>query len=166
MWRFSCSLSGHIGPLPTTTTNTSKSLYSLIWDFLLSQINIWTTTTWSNVWVVLPKPSWYEFLIGFLIWTSASKYLHLTIFSKMCVILSMFLYFVTVSKCPKSPKLTNIVILTFGHLLLQVIISGPPEYSDTYFRPSAAASHNFWTSRFRCCFFFRIFFILFFNGIL
>ena len=35
------------------------SLYSLIWDFLLSQINIWTTTTWSNVWVVLPKPSWY-----------------------------------------------------------------------------------------------------------
>ena len=36
------------------------SLYSLIWDFLLSQINIWTATTWSNVWVVLPKPSWYE----------------------------------------------------------------------------------------------------------
>ena len=25
--------------------------------------------TWSNVWVILPKPSWYEFLIGFLIWT-------------------------------------------------------------------------------------------------
>jgi hypothetical protein len=35
-----------------------ESLYSLIWEFLLSQINIWTTTTWSNVWVVLPKPSW------------------------------------------------------------------------------------------------------------
>ena len=33
------------------------SLYSLICYFLLSQINIWTTTTWSNVWVVLPKPS-------------------------------------------------------------------------------------------------------------
>ena len=27
----------------------------LIWDFLLSQINIWTTTTWSNVWVILLK---------------------------------------------------------------------------------------------------------------
>ena len=38
----------------------AKSLYLLIWDFLLSQINMWTTTTWSNVWVVLPKPSWYE----------------------------------------------------------------------------------------------------------
>jgi hypothetical protein len=50
-----------------------KSLYSLIWDFLLSQINIWTTTTWSNVWVVLPKPPSYEFLIGFLIWTPASS---------------------------------------------------------------------------------------------
>ena len=40
------------------------SLYSLIWDFFLSQINIWTTTTWSDVWVILPKASWYEFLIG------------------------------------------------------------------------------------------------------
>ena len=68
------------------------SLYSLIWYFLLSQINIWTTTTWSNVWVVLPKPPWYEFLIGFLIWTPALKYLHLTTFSNICVILSMFLY--------------------------------------------------------------------------
>ena len=62
------------------------SLYSLIWDFLLSQINMWTTTTWCNVWVVLPKPSWYEFLIGFLIWIPASKYLHLTTFSNICVI--------------------------------------------------------------------------------
>ena len=67
-------------------------VYSLIRDFLLSQIYIWTTTTWSNVWVVLPKPSWYEFLIGFLIWTHVSKYLHLTTFSNICVILSMFLY--------------------------------------------------------------------------
>ena len=57
------------------------SLYSLIWDFILSQINIWTTTTWYNVWVVLPKPSWYEYLLGFLIWTPASKYVHLTTFS-------------------------------------------------------------------------------------
>ena len=70
----------------------NTSLYSYIWDFLLSQINIWTTTTWSNVWVVLPKPFWYEFLIGFLTWTPASKYLHLTTFSNMCVILSTFLY--------------------------------------------------------------------------
>jgi len=69
-----------------------KSLYSLIWDFLLSIIYIWTTTTWSNVWVVLPKPSWYEFLIGFLIWTPSSKYLHLKTFSNIFVILSMFLY--------------------------------------------------------------------------
>ena len=65
---------------------TQLSLYLLIWDFLLSQINIWTTTTWSNVWVVLPKPFWYEFLIGFLIWRPASKYLHLTTFSNICVI--------------------------------------------------------------------------------
>jgi hypothetical protein len=72
--------------------NIDRSLYSLIWDFLLSQINIWTTTTWSNVWVILSKPSWYEFFIGFLIWTPASKYLHLTTFSNNCVISSMFLY--------------------------------------------------------------------------
>ena len=72
--------------------NSHKSLYLLIWDFLLSQIDIRTTTTWSNVWVVLPKSSWYEFLIGFLIWTPASKYLHLTTFSNIYVILSMFLY--------------------------------------------------------------------------
>ena len=71
--------------------NVLSSLCSLIWDFLLFQINIWTTTTWSNVWVVLPKPSWYEFLIEFLIWTPASKYLNLTKFSNICVILSMFL---------------------------------------------------------------------------
>ena len=68
------------------------SLYSLIWDILLSQIFIWTTTTWSNVWVVLPKRSWYEFLIGFLIWPPVSMYLHLTTFSNICVVLSMFLY--------------------------------------------------------------------------
>ena len=54
--------------------NYKISLYSLTWDIHLSQINIWTTTTWSNVWIVLPKPSWYEFLIGFMIWTPASKY--------------------------------------------------------------------------------------------
>ena len=71
----------------------SWSLYLIIWHFLLSQINIWTTTIWSIVWVVLPKPSWYEFLIGFLIWTLTSKYLHLTTLSNICVILSMFLYF-------------------------------------------------------------------------
>ena len=51
----------------------------------MSQINIWTTTTWSNVWVVLPNPSWYEFLIGFLLWTFASKYLHLTTFYNIYV---------------------------------------------------------------------------------
>ena len=34
-----------------------RSLYSLIWDLLSPQINIWTTTTWSNVWVFLPKLS-------------------------------------------------------------------------------------------------------------
>ena len=39
-----------------------QSLYSLIWGFLLFQINMWTIATWSNVWVVLPEPSWYEFL--------------------------------------------------------------------------------------------------------
>ena len=70
----------------------SERLTFEIWDFLLSQINMWTTTTWSNIWVVLPKPSWYEFVIGFFIWTPASKYLHLTTFFSICVILSMFLY--------------------------------------------------------------------------
>ena len=60
------------------------SLYSLIWDFLLSQINKWTTTTWSNVWVILPKPT--------------CDFMHV-------------LVFVIVSKCRKNPKLTNIVIL-------------------------------------------------------
>ena len=92
-----------------TTWFSPLSLYSLIRDFLLSQINIWTTTTWSNDWVVLPKPSWYEFLIGFLKWTPALKYLHLTIFFNICDFIHV-LIFVTVSKCRKSPKLTNIVI--------------------------------------------------------
>ena len=85
-------------------------LYLLIWDFLLSQINIWTTTTWSNVWVVLPKPSWYEFLIGFLIWTPASKYLHFTTFSNICVIYPCS-YICNCLKCRKSPKLMNIVMM-------------------------------------------------------
>ena len=71
---------------------TIRSLYSLIWDFYLSQIYVWTTTTWSSVWVVLLKPSWYEFLIGFLIWTPAPKYLQLPTFSNIYVILFMFLY--------------------------------------------------------------------------
>jgi hypothetical protein len=56
------------------------------------------------------KPSWYELLIGFLIWTSASKYLHLTTFSNIWDFIHV-LIFATVSKCRKSPKLTNIVIL-------------------------------------------------------
>ena len=86
-------------------------LYLFIWDFLLSQINLWTTTTWSTVWVILPKPSSYEFLIGFLIWTSASKYLHLTTFSNILCDFIHVLIFVNVSKCRKSPKWTNIVIL-------------------------------------------------------
>ena len=86
------------------------SLYLLIWDFLLSQINIWTTTTWSNVWVVLPKPSWYEFLIRFLIWTPASKYsLNPTTFSDICVIYPCS-HICNCLKIPKRPKLTNIVI--------------------------------------------------------
>jgi hypothetical protein len=85
-WLISRRLGSHICP------KLEVSLYSLIWDFLLSQIDLWTTTIWSNVWVVLPKPSSYEFLIEFLIWTPVSKYLHLTTFFNICVILSMFLY--------------------------------------------------------------------------
>jgi hypothetical protein len=89
--------------------NWVHQIYSLIWDFLLSQINIWTTTTWSNVWVVLPKPSWYEFLIGFLIWTPASKiFTCYSILQYMCDFIHV-LIFITISKCRKSPKLTNIV---------------------------------------------------------
>ena len=83
-----------------------KSLYLLIWDFLLSQIDIWTTTTWSNVWVVLPKSSWYEFLI----WTPASKvFASNNILQYLCDFIHA-LTFVIVSKCWKSPKLTNVVI--------------------------------------------------------
>ena len=87
-------------------TNPYLSLYSLIWDFFLSQINIWTTTTWSNVWVALPKPSWHEFLIGFLIWTPTSKYFHLTSFSNICVILPIFLYWNRL-KMPKKPQINE-----------------------------------------------------------
>ena len=106
------------------------SLYSLIWDFLLSQIKIWTTTTWSNVWVFLPKPSWYELLIGFLMWTPASKYLHLTKFSNVCDFIHV-LIFVIVSKCQKNPKLTNIVIFCeFCHALhSRTVIDSSPNLS-------------------------------------
>ena len=86
------------------------SLYSLIWDFLLSQFKIWTTTTWSNVWVVLCKPSWYEILIGFLIWTPPFKvFASYNILQYLCDFIHV-LIFVTVSKCRRSPNLTNIVI--------------------------------------------------------
>ena len=54
---------------------------------------------------VLPKPSRYEFLIGFLIWTPASKYLHLTTFSNMCVI---FIHVLTCVICLKMPKRSQI----------------------------------------------------------
>jgi hypothetical protein len=37
-------------PIHTMSQN-QGSIYLLIWDFLLSQPNIWTTTAWSNVWV-------------------------------------------------------------------------------------------------------------------
>ena len=40
-------------------------LFLLIWDFLLSQINIYGPQQHGlNVWVVLPKPSWYELWLG------------------------------------------------------------------------------------------------------
>jgi hypothetical protein len=85
------------------------SLYSIIWDFLLSQINIWTTTTWSNVWVILPKPSWYEFLISFLIWTPTLNkvFASYNILQYLCDFIHV-LKFVTISKCQKSPELTNV----------------------------------------------------------
>ena len=98
---------------PLTLEDLFHYIYSLIWNFLLSQINVWTTTTWSNVWVVLPNPSWYEFIIGFLIWTPASKYLQLTTFSNIVCDFMHVLIFVVVSKCRKNPKLTNIVISHF-----------------------------------------------------
>ena len=97
------------------------TLYSLIWDFLLSQINICTTTIWSNVWVVLPKPSWCEFLIGFLIWTPASS---------ICILqhspISMWFYpcscICNCLKMPKSSKLTNIVIFVTCHVTPSVVL--------------------------------------------
>ena len=87
------------------------SLHSLIWDFLLSQINMWTTTTWSNVWVFLPNPSSYEFLVGFLIWKRASnicilQHPSISVWFNPC----SYTVYVTISKCRKNPKLTNIVI--------------------------------------------------------
>ena len=72
----SSSLAADCDPVAVATTRSFKSwraqwlrarylsLYSLMWDFLLSQINKWTTTTWSNVWVILPKPSLYDSWLG------------------------------------------------------------------------------------------------------
>ena len=82
------------------------SLDLLTWDFLLFQNNIWTTTTWSNVWAVLPKPSWDEFLIGFLVWTPASNYLHLTTFSTIVWFYSCSY----ICNSPKMPKKSQIVV--------------------------------------------------------
>ena len=108
MWFIMLAIVGHATTRNSYCTQNSNnivmrcyaSLYSFNWDFLLSQINIWTTTTLSNVWVVLPNPSWYEFLIGFLIWTPASNYLHLTMFilQYLCDFIHV-LIFANVSKC-------------------------------------------------------------------
>jgi hypothetical protein len=72
----------------------------------LSQINIWTTTTWSNVWVVLPiHLNWVlDMSTRFKVFASHN------ILQYLCDFIHVFI-FVTVSKCRKSPKLTNIVIL-------------------------------------------------------
>ena len=90
-------------------TKLGLSLYSLIWDFLLSQINIRTTTvSWSNIWAVLPKPSWYEFLIGFLIWTPT--YFKVFASYNLLQYLCDFIYvliFVIVSKMPKKSQVNE-----------------------------------------------------------
>ena len=86
-----------------------ESLYSLIWDILLSQINIWTTTTWSNVWVVLPKPSWWVLKWVLDMNTRFKVLASDNILQYMCDLIHV-LIFVTFSKCRKSPKLTNIGI--------------------------------------------------------
>ena len=82
------------------------SQYLLIWDFLLSQIKIWTTTTWSNVWVVLPNPSWFNWVLDkntrFKVFASYNILQYLCDFIYVLIIVS-------VSKSRKSPKLTNIV---------------------------------------------------------
>ena len=101
----------HLRPIYLEKAHFKWSLYSLIWDFLLSQTNIWTTTTWSNVWVVLLKPSWYEFLIGFFDMNTRFKiFTSYNILQNPCNFIHV-LIFVTVLKCRKSPKLTNIVTM-------------------------------------------------------
>jgi hypothetical protein len=98
-------------------TKSTLSLYSLIWDFLSSQIHIWTTTTWSNVWVVLPKPSWYDFLNWVPDMNTCFKvYASYNILRYLCAFIHV-LIFVPVSKCRKSPKLTNIVIIAIITML-------------------------------------------------
>ena len=76
------------------------------------QINIWTTTTWSNVWVVvLPKPSGYEFLIWVLDMNTRFKvFASYNILQCLCDFIHV-LIFVTFSKCRKSPKLTNTLMM-------------------------------------------------------
>ena len=93
-----------------TTSTYSTVLINLQWinhyivnlRLSLVSINIWTTTTWSNVCVILPKPSWYDILIGFLIWTTASRYLHLSP-------ISVWFYSCSyICNCLKMPKKSQI----------------------------------------------------------
>ena len=88
------------------------SLYSLIWDFVLSQINIWYGPQQHGLMFGSSYLNHLDmsFLIRFLIWTPASKCLHLTTFTQYLCDFIHVLIFVTISKCPKSPKLTNIVM--------------------------------------------------------
>jgi hypothetical protein len=69
------------------------TLYSLVWDFLLSQINIYGAHQHEVAWNYIVNnlkhiisPSILTSIVGY------QKYLHLTTFSNICVILSMILY--------------------------------------------------------------------------
>ena len=96
----------------STIAGSSKNklyIYSIIWDFLLSQINIWTTTTWSNVWVVLPKPSSWVLNWVLDMNTHFKVFASYNILQYLCDFIHV-LIFVIVSKCWKRSKLMNIVI--------------------------------------------------------
>ena len=84
------------------------------------KLNIWTTTTWSCVWVVLPKPSWYEifnWVLGMI--TRFKVIASYNVFQNLCDFIQV-LIFVTISKFRKSPKLTNIVIISFLKVWVRV----------------------------------------------
>jgi hypothetical protein len=65
----------------------------------------------------LIKPSWYEFLI----WTPASKYLHLTTFSNICVWFYPCSYICDCLKMPKKSQINEYSDAMFSMMYSQVL---------------------------------------------